>query len=100
MDEVRKLVDVPEEKDVMESLALICSTVWNASRLALSPDGSHALVKALRQIEEREPELAPVYDVIIGRARKMYPKDRRVITSVTVEVKDGEMQVTAASTGG
>ena len=102
MAPIRRLVDIPEEKQPMETLALLCSAAWNVSRLVIRGDDSQAEVEAARRkVAEMEPEFAPVFEAVLSRARKMYPEDRRLIMSVTVDmIGRGEMRVNAASVGG
>ena len=102
MAPIRRLVDIPVEKRPMETLALLCSTAWNVSRLALRGEGSLAEVEAARRkVADLEPDMAPVFEAVLSRARRMYPEDHRLITGVTVDILGGgEMRVNAASVGG
>ena len=101
MDAVRRSVHVAEEKQPMETLALLCATAWNASRLVTRGEDSRAEVaEARRKVATMEPVFVPMFDTLLAMAEGMYPKDRRLIMSVTVDFAGGEMRVNAASVGG
>ena len=101
MNPIRRLVDVSEEKKPLETLALLCAAAWNASRLVTGGEDSRAAVEVARnKVAEMEPAFVPMFEVLLARAGQMYPADRRMITSVTVDIGGGEMRVHAASVGG
>ena len=101
LDHVRRHVEVPEEQLAMETVALVCTAGWNASRLAIQGEANQAKVTEVRRrIALLVPDMAPIFEHVFALACTMHPADRRTIVSVNLEFHQGRMQLNASSVGG
>ena len=84
---------LPTNQPTLQSLATWCAAAWTASRLDenTADDAIGAALKAMG------PGRSADFDRLVAFARLMHPGDRRVIASVTVELRDGELRVNAVS---
>ncbi len=84
---------LPTDQAKLQSVATWCAAAWTASRLdeGSADDAIGAAMQAMGS--ERSDSFAR----LVAAARLMHPGDRRVIASVTVERRDGELRVNAVS---
>lgn len=93
----RELMGWPTDPETNRLLAVIAMQVWNVSRT--KREGTADVLADLGEMCRMAPELTPIVQDMVERARGMYPDDRRLITSVSVDFKGSVMHIRAASVG-
>ena len=91
----------PASKSQLSALASVCAAAWNASRLERGNDQDRAKAEEEAAfVLDVNPNLALVFDELRQVARELYPEDGRLIVNTVVDLRGGELRVTAASLGG
>lgn len=86
---------LPTDQPTLQKLATWCAAAWTASRLDEGTPSADVAVRGA--LGAMGPGLSDNFDRLVAVARLMHPADRRVIASVSVELRDGELRVNAVS---
>lgn len=93
----RERMGWPTDPETNRLLAAMAMQVWNSSRTKRRH--TTEILAEFGEMCRRAPELTPIVTEMVERANGMYPDDRRLITSVSVDFRGSVMHIRAASVG-
>ena len=93
----RERMGWPTDPETNRLLAAMAMQVWNTSRTKRGR--TTEVLAEFGEICRMAPELTPVVTDMVERAHEMYPDDKRLITSISVDFRGSVMHIRAASVG-
>ncbi|HEX2091203.1 MAG TPA: hypothetical protein VHG28_02330 [Longimicrobiaceae bacterium] len=93
--------DMPEDPDAFRTVLLMVGVAWNSVRAA-DPAEERQMLRALAEgltsgFDFPPAEAAEMVHLLAGRARELYPDDRRWVVDVQVEEREDELRIRALS---